>query len=67
MTEVLDLGSEALEMTWNSLRESGNMSSTSILFILRDTMEQRRPPAGSLGLMMALGPGFCSEMLLLRW
>ncbi|MDH3285743.1 MAG: type III polyketide synthase, partial [Acidobacteriota bacterium] len=56
-----------LEPVWNSLREVGNLSSASVLFILADTMESRRPRPGSVGLMMAMGPGFCSEILLLEW
>ena len=65
--EVLELGPEALELTWRSLREVGNLSSSSVLMVLRDTMETRRPARGSLGLMIAMGPGFCSELVLLRW
>ncbi len=47
--------------------EVGNLSSTSVLLVLRDTLAERRPPAGSLGMLLALGPGFCSELVLLRW
>ena len=64
--EVLELGPEALELTWRSLREVGNLSSSSVLMVLRDTMETRRPARGSLGLMIAMGPGFCSELVLLQ-
>ena len=28
---------------------------------------ERRPPAGSYGMLLAMGPGFCSELVLLRW
>jgi len=55
-----------LELTWRSLAEVGNLSSASVLHVLRDTIA-KRPPAGSPGLMMAMGPGFCSELVLLRW
>ncbi len=65
--EVLELEPDALALTWRSLREVGNLSSSSVLMVLRDTMEGRRPPAGSLGLMIAMGPGFCSELVLLQW
>lgn len=65
--ESLELPADALEMTWNSLREVGNLSSASVLFVLRDTMERRRPPAGAPGLLLAMGPGFCSEIVLLEW
>jgi len=67
MQEALDLPEHALEVTWKSLREVGNLSSTSVLLVLEQTMATKRPPAGSLGLLLALGPGFCSELVLLRW
>jgi alkylresorcinol/alkylpyrone synthase len=37
-----------------------------VLHVLRDTIA-KRPEAGSAGVMMAMGPGFCSELVLLRW
>jgi alkylresorcinol/alkylpyrone synthase len=67
MQETLELPDGALDVTWNSLRTVGNLSSTSVLLVLADTMEQHRPPAGSYGILMAMGPGFCSELVLLRW
>lgn len=63
----LDAGPEALEMTWRSLAEVGNLSSASVLHVLRDTLRDRPPPAGSPGMLMAMGPGFASELVLLRW
>ena len=63
---TLGLPDDALELTWRSLAEVGNLSSASVLHVLRDTIA-KRPPAGSPGLMMAMGPGFCSELVLLRW
>jgi alkylresorcinol/alkylpyrone synthase len=66
INEALDLPPEALELTWRSLGEIGNLSSASVLHVLRDTIA-KPPPAGSPGLMIAMGPGFCSELVLLRW
>ena len=63
---ALGLPDDALELTWRSLAEVGNLSSASVLHVLRDTIA-KRPPAGTPGLMMAMGPGFCSELVLLRW
>jgi alkylresorcinol/alkylpyrone synthase len=63
----LGVGSQALEMTWRSLAEIGNLSSASVLHVLRDTLRDRPPPAGSPGILMAMGPGFASELVLLRW
>jgi alkylresorcinol/alkylpyrone synthase len=66
ITATLNLPDNALELTWRSLAEVGNLSSASVLHVLRDTMA-KRPPAGSPGVLMAMGPGFCSELVLLRW
>lgn len=64
---TLGLPERALERSWASLREVGNLSSASVLLVLEDTLEQARPAAGTLGLLLAMGPGFCSELILLRW
>lgn len=62
----LSLPPDALELTWRSLGEIGNLSSASVLHVLRDTLA-KPPPGESPGLMIAMGPGFCSELVLLRW
>ncbi|BAG17301.1 MULTISPECIES: type III polyketide synthase [Streptomyces] len=67
VTEVLDLPDGALDVTWRSLADVGNLSSSSVLHVLRDTIEQRRPEPGTPGLLLAMGPGFCCELVLLRW
>lgn len=67
MAEALELPEGALDVTWRSLQEVGNLSSTSVLLVLRDTLDAHRPPAGSYGLVSAMGPGFCSELVLLQW
>jgi alkylresorcinol/alkylpyrone synthase len=66
ITEALDLSPEALELTWRSLGEVGNLSSASVLHVLRDTLA-KPPPSATAGLMIAMGPGLCSELALLRW
>ncbi len=63
---VLDLPGAALDHTRNSLRNNGNLSSVSVLDVLRANMADP-PPAGSIGLMIAMGPAFCSELVLLAW
>lgn len=63
---VLELPADALDPTRNSLRDNGNLSSVSVLDILNTTMADP-PPPGSIGLMIAMGPGFSAELLLLRW
>lgn len=65
--ECLELPDGALQRTWDSLNDVGNLSSASVLMVLRDTLAEVTPPPGSLGLLMAMGPGFCSELVLLEW
>jgi alkylresorcinol/alkylpyrone synthase len=63
---ALGLDDDALELSWRSLSEIGNLSSASVLHILRDA-RAKPPPSGTPGLLMAMGPGFCAELVLLRW
>lgn len=67
LAEAFDLAEEDLALTWRSLRQVGNLSSTSVLLVLRDTMDEARPAPGTPGLMLALGPAFSSEIVLLEW
>ena len=64
---ALELPPEALERSWRSLREVGNLSSASVLFVLADLLESDEARPGDLGLLLAMGPGFCAELVLLRW
>ena len=66
MQEALDLPEGALQGAWRTLREVGNLSSTSVLLVLEGVLASP-PPPGSWGLMSAMGPGFCSELVLLHW
>lgn len=66
LEQALALPDDALARTWRSLAAIGNLSSASVLMILRDAMLDGRPPAGEWALMLAMGPGFCSEFVLLR-
>jgi alkylresorcinol/alkylpyrone synthase len=63
---ALGLDDNALELSCRSLSEIGNLSSASVLHILRDA-RAKPPPTGTPGLLMAMGPGFCAELVLLRW
>lgn len=64
--ETLGLPEDALDLTWQSLADVGNLSSSSVLHVLRDTI-RKRPESNTPGVLMAMGPGFCSELVLLRW
>jgi alkylresorcinol/alkylpyrone synthase len=54
-------------MTWRSLNTIGNLSSSSVLHVFQDTLAQRPAAPGDWGILMAMGPGFSSELVLLRW
>ena|SRR5579883_3041073 len=65
--KVLDLPEGALDASWSCLRRAGNLSSASVLMVLDEVMAKRRPAPGTLSILAAMGPGFCAEMVLLRW
>jgi alkylresorcinol/alkylpyrone synthase len=65
--DALDLHDGQLDASWDCLRRVGNLSSASVLVVLEDVMRNRRPEPGTLGVLAAMGPGFCSELVLLRW
>ncbi len=65
--EALGLSRQDLAASWECLRKVGNLSSTSVLLVLEDVYKNRRPEPGTLSILAAMGPGFCSELVLLRW
>ncbi len=65
--DALELTDADLALSWDSLRRVGNLSSASVLFILEATEQGARPAPGERGIMLAMGPGFCAEYLLLEW
>jgi alkylresorcinol/alkylpyrone synthase len=65
--KALALPPEALARSWASLREVGNLSSASVLFVLGDFLAARDAAPGDVGVLAAMGPGFSAELVLLRW
>jgi alkylresorcinol/alkylpyrone synthase len=65
--DALDLHDGQLDASWDCLKKVGNLSSASVLVVLEDVMRNRRPDPGTLGVLAAMGPGFCSELVLLKW
>lgn len=55
-----------VESSKKVLRERGNLSSATVLCVLEDVIRQK-PKAGDLGYMLAFGPGFSAQSILLRW
>jgi len=64
--DALSLPREAVQLTWDSLARIGNLSSASVLHVFEDTLRDRSPRPGSYGMLLAMGPGFCSELVLLQ-
>jgi alkylresorcinol/alkylpyrone synthase len=65
--QALALAPDDVEASRTMLRDYGNLSSASVLFVLHEFLNARRPPAGTHGLLGAFGPGFSSELMLLQW
>ena len=65
--DSLDLPAGALDLSWDCLRQVGNLSSASVLVVLGEVLARHRGDPGSYSVLAAMGPGFCSELLLLRW
>jgi alkylresorcinol/alkylpyrone synthase len=64
---ALGLPAGSLDASWTCLRRTGNLSSASVLLVLEEVMLHRRPASGTYSLLAAMGPGFCSELVLLQW
>ena len=67
LADGLGLPDEALALSWETLAEVGNVSSASVLLILDKTMKRLQPKSGEWAVLMAMGPAFCAELVLLRW
>jgi alkylresorcinol/alkylpyrone synthase len=65
--DALGLDRAALATSWECLRTMGNLSSASVLCVLERFMTKNRPEPGTWSILAAMGPGFCSELVLLRW
>lgn len=67
MAEALELTRDDVAASWQCLREMGNLSSASVLAVLEKVIMDTPPSHGTMGVLAAMGPGFCSELALLRW
>ena len=64
--KAYNVSSEAFALSRGVLKDYGNMSSVTALFVLDRYMEMYPTKGEGYGIVSALGPGFCSESLLLR-
>jgi len=65
--EEIGLTEADTQPSWHVLRECGNQSSASVLFVLDEWLRTRDVPAGAYGMLAAFGPGFSAETALLQW
>jgi alkylresorcinol/alkylpyrone synthase len=64
--DALGMDKDKTKISFQVLRENGNMSSATVLYVLQEYMKENRE-AGETGLIAALGPGFSSELILVEW
>ncbi len=67
IVRALEVDPAALDVTRRSLAAIGNLSSSSVLHVLHDTLAAGPPEPGTPGVLLAMGPGFCAELVLLEW
>ncbi|WP_272870253.1 3-oxoacyl-[acyl-carrier-protein] synthase III C-terminal domain-containing protein, partial [Bacillus altitudinis] len=65
--ESLSLQEHQLFSSKEVLKQHGNMSSATVLYVIKHFLEHQSLNAGQVGLCGALGPGFSSELLLMKW
>ena len=66
--ERFELNSQALSLSWSTLKEKGNLSSAHVLYMLEQLLaSSKAPKKGELGLMIAMGPGLSQEAILLKF
>jgi len=63
--KTLKLDPSMIEISFDVLKNYGNVSSATVLLVLKGFLQKAIP--GEWGLCTALGPGFSSELLLVRW
>jgi alkylresorcinol/alkylpyrone synthase len=65
--EELELPRGRTQPSWDIMRDYGNMSSATVLFVLNEWHYRCTPAPGSYGVLIAFGPGLSAELALLRW
>ncbi|MGE6629665.1 type III polyketide synthase [Bacillus sp. NPDC077027] len=63
----LSLNEQKLQSSKEVLKQNGNMSSATVMYVIKDYLEKNSVQENEIGLCGALGPGFSSELLLMRW
>ncbi len=61
LPKILSLPEAALQPSFRVLETLGNLSSPTVLFVLKEALEQRPPQKGDCAILLALGPGLAAE------
>ena len=67
LQRYLDLTEAQMRFSRHVLRNYGNMSSPTVMFVLDEVVRKGDPQPGDMGIMVGLGPGMAAELALLRW
>jgi alkylresorcinol/alkylpyrone synthase len=67
LEDVMELDQHELQHARAILREYGNMSSATLLFVMDRLMQVDKPQPGDFGLMIGFGPGITLELCLVQW
>jgi alkylresorcinol/alkylpyrone synthase len=67
VAEALGLAPDALVRSHDVLRDHGNMSAATVLFILERFLADECASPGDVAILSAMGPGFSAEHVGLRW
>jgi alkylresorcinol/alkylpyrone synthase len=67
MERLLEPHGKSLRGSREVLRAHGNLSSATVLFVLERILREEAPANGDLGYLLAFGPGFTAQSLLVRW
>ncbi|ASB88769.1 type III polyketide synthase [Bacillus sonorensis] len=65
--ESLGFSEEHLACSRRILTKHGNMSSATIMYVIKECLLTVTPEPEKHGLLGALGPGFSSELLIMKW
>lgn len=64
--DAMNLNDDSISLSKKVLKEHGNMSSASVLYVLEEFLIQNSYQSGDYGLISALGPGFSAELILFK-
>jgi len=67
LQEMFSLTNQQLIYSRSILRNYGNMSSPSIMFVLNEMMQSENPNRDDIGIMVSMGPGLSGYTILLKW